>query len=112
MVMERQLDLEHRITTVEDRAKSNTRRLDRLEKVTDAIHEMSTTMVQLVEQTKHTNENVAIINDKVENLNSKVECIEREPAEKLKHLKDKVITAIVTGVVGAILGALLSLIIK
>ena len=97
------LGIEHRMTAVEDRSKSNTKRLDKLEKVTDAIHKMSNTMVQLVEQTKHTNENV-------EELKVKVEAIEKEPAEDYKSIKKTVITCIVTAVVGAIVGALIGLI--
>lgn len=97
------LDIEHRMTAVEDRSKSNTKRLDKLEKVTDAIHKMSNTMVQLVEQSKHTNENV-------EELKVKVEAIEQAPAEDYKAIKKTVITCIVTAVVSAIVGALIGLI--
>lgn len=97
------LDFEHRMTTVEDRAKSNTKRLDKLEKVTDAIHTMSNTMVQLVEQTKHTNENV-------EELKIKVEAIEQEPANNYKTLKKTITTAVVSTIIGAIVGALIGLI--
>lgn len=97
------LDIEHRMTAVEDRAKSNTKRLDKLEKVTDAIHKMSNTMVQLVEQTKHTNENV-------EELKIKVEAIEQEPAQNYKALKKTITTAVVSTIAGAIVGALISLI--
>lgn len=102
--MEKQLDIEHRMTAVEDRAKSNTKRLDKLEKVTDAIHEMSNTMIHLVEQTKHTNENV-------EELKVKVDNIEKEPLENAKAIKKTVITCIITAVVSAIIGALIGLII-
>lgn len=98
-------EMEHRLTKTEDREKSNTHRIEKLENVVEAIHDMSNTMVKLVEQIKTTNENV-------QDLKGKVEAIEQEPAKEYKSLKSKVITAIVTGVVGAILGALLSLIIK
>lgn len=96
-------EMEHRLTEVEERAKSNTKRLDKLEKVTEAIHEMSNTMVHLVEQTKNTNENV-------EELKEKVEAIEKEPLENAKAIKKTVITCIITAVVSAIVGALIGLI--
>lgn len=99
-----EISVEHRLTEVEERAKSNTKRLDKLEKVTDAIHEMSNTMIHLVEQTKHTNENV-------EELKDKVDRIEKEPLENAKAIKKTVITCIVTAVVSAIIGALIGLII-
>lgn len=98
------ISIEHRLTEVEERAKSNTKRLDKLERVTDAIHEMSNTMIHLVEQTKHTNENV-------EELKDKVDRIEKEPLENAKATKKTVITCIVTAVVSAIIGALIGLII-
>lgn len=97
-------DFEHRITAVEERAKSNSKRLDKLERITEAIHEMSNTMIHLVEQSKHTNENV-------EELKVKVDNMEKEPLENAKALKKTVITCIVTAVVSAIVGAIIGLII-
>ena len=96
-------EIEHRITEVEERAKSNTKRLDKLEKVTDAIHEISNTMVHLVEQTTNTNKNV-------EELKVKVDAIEKEPADNYKQLKKTIWTCIITGVLSAIIGALIGLI--
>lgn len=65
---------------------------------------MSNTMIHLVEQSKHTNENV-------EELKVKVDNMEKEPIENAKVLKRTVITCIVTAVVSAIVGALIGLII-
>lgn len=103
--MEEKINIEHRLTEVEERAKSNTKRLDKLEKVTDAIHEMSNTMVHLVEQSKNTNENV-------QELKEKVDAIEKEPADNYKALKKTIWTSIITAVLGAIIGAIIGLIIK
>ena len=96
-------EVEHRLTEVEQRAKSNTRRIDKLEQLSQAIYEMSKTMVHLVEQTKHTNENV-------EELKIKVDAIEKEPVKDYKALKKTVITCIITAVVSALIGALIGLI--
>lgn len=96
-------EFEHRLTSVEERAKSNTKRLDKLEQVTEAIHEMSNTMIHLVEQTKYTNDNV-------EELKVKVDNIEKEPLENVKAIRKTVITCIVTAVVSAVIGALIGLI--
>lgn len=100
-----EVEREHRLTAVEDLAKSNKRRIEKLENLTEAIHTMSNTMVRLVEQTQNTNQ-------KVEELKDKVDAIEREPADNLKHLKRTAVTAVITGVLGAIIGALISLVIK
>ncbi len=100
----REQEIEHRLTEVEQRAKSNTKRLDKLEHLTDEIHTMSNTMVKLVEQAKTTNENV-------EELKDKVGAIEREPAEAHKQLKRTIWATIITGVISAIVGAIIGLII-
>lgn len=106
--MEKQLDIEHRLTATEDREKSNTRRIKKLEKVVDVIHEMSRTMVKLVEQMKATNEKVSSTNESVQKLETKVDAIQSEPAEAHKQLKKTITTSIVT----AVIGALLSLVLK
>ena len=110
--MEKQLDIEHRLTATEDREKSNTRRIEKLEKVVDVIHEMSRTMVKLVEQMKTTNEKVSSTNESVRKLETKVDAIQSEPAEAHKQLKKTITTSIVTAVIGAIIGSLLSLVFK
>lgn len=44
-----EVDIEHRITEIEQRALSNTYQLEKLEPIVGEIHTMSKTMVQLVE---------------------------------------------------------------
>ena len=61
-------EMEHRLTEVESRSKSNTHRIDKLERVTEEIHTMSNTMIQLVEEVKHTNETVSSLDQKVEKM--------------------------------------------
>ena len=102
--LEKLADIEHRLTKTEDREKANTHRIEKLEKVVEAIHDMSNTMVKLVEQIKTTNENV-------QKLNAKVDAIEQAPAEDFKAIKKTIITCAITAVVSAIVGALIGLII-
>ena len=75
-------EMEHRLTEVESRSKSNTHRIDKLERVTEEIHTMSTTMIQLVEEVKHTNETVSSLNQKVEKNGIAVWMIWSVPREK------------------------------
>ena len=96
--------IERRLTAVEEQVKFNTHEIEELKPVVKEINTLSKTMVQLVEQSKQTNENV-------KELKVKVDKIEREPAENFKQLKKTIWTSILTGVIGAILGALLALII-
>ena len=96
------LDIEHRLTDVEARAKSNTHRLDKLEPIVEEIHTMSNTMVQLVQEVKHTNETVNSLDAKVDRMDSRVDNMERAPADNVAKYKIAGITAIITMVATAL----------
>ena len=96
-----EIDIEHRLTDVENRAKSNTHRLDKLEPIVDEIHTMSNTMVQLVQEVKHTNETVNNLDAKVDRMDSRVDDMEKAPAKDVKTYKTTAITAIISTIAGA-----------
>lgn len=96
-----EVSMEHRITEVEQRAKSNTHRLDKLEPIINEIHTMSNTMVQLVEEVKHTNEAVNSLDEKVDRMDSRVDEMERAPATDLKKYRHAAVTAIISTIAGA-----------
>lgn len=98
-------EIEHRLTAVEQKASSNSKRIDKMEHLTDEIHAMSKTMVKLVEQGNQTNQSVNELKNKVDEL-------EKEPAQNYKKLKNTVVTAIVSGVLGAIISGIIALLIK
>lgn len=98
-------NIEHRLTAVEKKVEFNSHEIEELKPVVKEINTMSKTMVQLVEQSKQTNENV-------KELKVKVEQIEKEPAENFKQLKKTIWTSVLTSILGAILGAVIALIIK
>lgn len=89
------MDLEHenRLTKVEERSKSNTHRLDKLEPIVNEIHTMSETLVEMASEMKHTNRNVEEIKDKVDSL-------EQEPARRWKDSTKALFNAFL-GVIGA-----------
>lgn len=91
-----------RLTKVEERTKSNSHRLDKLEPIVEEIHTMSTTMVQLVEEVKHTNDTVSNLDKKVERMDSRVDVMERAPAENMKSYRLTAVTAIISTVAGAL----------
>ena len=105
-----EIDIEHRLTDVESISKSNTHRLDKLEPIVDEIHTMSNTMVQLVQEVKHTNETVNNLDAKVDRMDSRVDEMERAPAEDAKKYKNTAITAIISTVAGAFATGLIVLI--
>ena len=105
-----EIDIEHRLTDVESRAKSNTHRLDKLEPIVDEIHTMSNTMVQLVQEVKHTNETVNNLDAKVDRMDSRVDDMEKAPAEDAKKYRTTAITAIISTVAGALATGIIMLI--
>lgn len=105
-----EVEIEHRLTDVESRAKSNTHRLDKLEPIVEEIHTMSNTMVQLVQEVKHTNETVNSLDAKVDRMDSRVDEMERAPAEDVKKYKTTAVTAIISTIAGALATGIIVLI--
>ena len=99
-----------RLTKVEERSKSNTHRLDKLEPIVEEIHTLSKTMVQLVGEVRHTNESVSSLNDKVDKMDSRVDEMERAPAEDFKQYRKTAVTAIISTISGALATGLIVLI--
>ena len=105
--MENPISLEHRLTEVEQRSRSNTKRMDRFEQVIEEIHTMSMTMVRLVEELKHTNEAVRMIDGKVDRMDSRVGEMERAPARRASAIREKVVGAVYGAVITFLVAGLL-----
>lgn len=88
------MDLEHerRLTEVEQRSKSNTHRLEKLEESTEAINRLATSMEVMVNK----QEQVA---ETVEKLDGKVTALEEKPVKRVDSLVDKIIWAICAAVI-------------
>lgn len=99
-----------RITKVEERAKQNTYRINKLEAVVDEIHTLSKTMVKLVEIVRCTNDTVDSLGEKMERMDCRVDEMERIPAEDMKKYKNTAVTAIISTLAGAIASGLIFLI--
>jgi tetrahydromethanopterin S-methyltransferase subunit G len=96
-------DIEHRLTEVEQRSKSNAHRIDDLEETTKAINSLATSMQVMVSEQKHQTSAMTEIKADVAKLDSKVETIERKPAKRWDSLVNQLITIIVAAVAGFIL---------
>lgn len=105
--MEQALNIEHRLTEVEQRSKSNSHRIDNLEPIVNEIHTMSNTMVQLVQEVKHTNEAVSTIDKKVDRMDSRVDEMEKAPAKEWSNTKRTIINTAVGAVVGFLIAGLI-----
>lgn len=92
------MDLEHekRLSDVESRAKSNTKRLDKLEKSTEAITSLATSVKVMVIKQEGMKETL-------DSLDAKVENIESAPARRWEALTEKIILAVISALVGAAL---------
>lgn len=88
------MDLEHerRLTQVEQRSKSNTHRLEKLEESTEAINRLATSMEVMVSK----QEQVA---ETVEKLDGKVTALEEKPIKRVDGLVDKIIWAVCGAVI-------------
>lgn len=99
-----------RLTKTEERSKSNTHRLDKLEPIVNEIHTMSNTMVQLVEEVKHTNDTVNAMDEKVDRMDSRVDVMERAPADDMKSYRRTAVTAVISTIAGAFAAGMIVLI--
>ena len=93
------MDLEHerRLAETESRSKSNTKRIDDLERTTGAIQQLATSVAVMAEQMR-------TMNGSLTALTNKVETLEAEPAKKWRFVVEKSIYF----VVGAIIAYALS----
>ena len=95
------MDLEHerRLAAVEQRAKSNTHRLDKLEESTQILNRLATSMEVMAQR----QEQVA---DTVDKLDCKVTAMENKPAKRWEALADKALWSVCAAVIGFILAKL------
>ena len=90
------MEYEHRLTAVEDRAKSNTTRIDEIEKRQDDLDELVSTVKVLAVR----EENVEI---DVKEIKSDVKSLTNKPAQRWEAVVQKVILVVVAAIVGFIL---------
>lgn len=78
------MDLEHekRLADVENRAKSNTQRLDRLEENTTVLNRLATAVEVMAMKQEN-------LGESVDKLTIKVEALETEPAKKWRFVVEK-----------------------
>ena len=89
-------EFEHRLTSVEDRCKSNSRRLEEVEKRQDSLDKLTTSVSLLAEREER-------VETDVKEIKSDVKTLAEKPAKRADSLVDKLLW----GVVGAVLAFLL-----
>lgn len=90
-------EIEHRLTEVEERSKSNTHRLDEVEKRQDHLETMATAVSVLAEREQR-------VEKDVKEIKADVKTLAEKPAKRYDALADKVIWAVLAAVIAFILG--------
>lgn len=93
------IDIEHRLTIVEDRSKSNSHRLDEMEKRQDDLDELVSTVKVLAVREE------AVEND-VKEIKSDVKSLTTKPAKQWDTLINAIIVAVVSAIVGYVIGSI------
>lgn len=89
-------NLEHRLTEVEDRSKSNSHRLNEMEKRQDNLDELVGTVKVLADREER-------VEDDVKEIKSDVKSLTGKPAQRWESLVTQIITIVVAAVAGFIL---------
>ena len=97
-------DVENRLTSLEQRCKSNGHRLEHLEKQQEAIHSLAASIQVMASEQKHQTEAINTVREDVSRLDGKVDALEMKPGKRWEGLVDKLIW----GVAGAVLTFLLA----
>ena len=94
--MEQKLDIEHRLTSVEDRSKSNTKRLDDVEKRQDNLDDLVSTVKILAVREEN-------VESDVKEIKSDVKSLKDIPANRWNSVVEKGLLVIVGAVVAFLL---------
>ena len=87
-----EMEFNRRLQQNEDRCKSNTHRIDKLERSTEAINQLAANMAVMVEKQDR-------VADAVDKLDGKVTVLEAKPAKRWDGLIDKMIIVVATALV-------------
>lgn len=93
------VEISGRLSKVEERSKSNSHRLDALEKQTEAVNKLATSVAVMSERVETTG-------DKVDGLCSDVQDLKAEPGKRWKFVVEKAIYIAVSAVMGYFLAKL------
>lgn len=93
------VEMEHRITTIEDRTKSNAHRIEELEKRQNNLDDLVSTVRVLATREENVENDVKEIKKDVKDLTNK-------PVKRWEGIVEKIIMLIVAAIVGYILAQL------
>lgn len=97
--------MEERITKLETITDINSKEIDKLNNKVDNITDLTIAVKEIATEVK-------IMREEVTKLTSRVDQIEKEPAEDYKEIKKNVVKQVITFIVGAILSGVAVFILK
>lgn len=92
-----EIKFEHRLTEVEERSKSNTHRLDEMEKRQDNLDDLVSTVKVLADREER-------VEDDVKEIKNDVKSIKDKPGKRWDAIVDKVVWAVLAAVIAYLLG--------
>ena len=91
------------LTEVDARSKSNTKRIDSLEKTLEEFHRLATSVEIIARELGHQTEAVGEIKEKVSKLDAKVETIEKKPGKRWEAVAEKILLVVVGAIAAIVL---------
>lgn len=100
---EHEVEFAQKLATLDQRCQSNTKRLDKMEKMQESLHDMATSVKILAEEQKHTREAVEKVSEGQAKMESRINEIEGKPGKRWDGAVDKLIWLIVGAAAAALL---------
>lgn len=97
-------EMERLLVEVDQRGRSNQKRLDRLESTTEAVQELAMS-VKLMAQ------NIETMTKEMQDQGERLSALEKQPAERWNSMTRTIFTSLVSTLAGGLVGALVALII-
>ena len=91
-----------KITEVEQRSKSNTKRIDRLEEANEALTNLTSSVRELVIKQNYTKESIDKLDKRVSGIGIRIDNIEQKPAKRWDNIVEKIILTIIALLIGFI----------
>lgn len=95
--------VEAQLATLDQRSKSNTHRIDKLEASQEAITQLATSVAVMAETQKHTADSIDRLSGEVQTVAGKVDTLEKIPAKRWEFVIEKAIYIIVAALLGYVL---------
>ena len=100
------MEVEHRLTEVESRAKSNTHRSDEVEKRQNNLTDLLVSVKELAVRENKVEEDVKSIKEDIKSVKNSIQKITERSANHWDDLGAKILWAVIAGVIGFALAAI------